>query len=269
MAVAAVLGAGPGLMSQTAVSALLVVTIEARAEGLQPGRIIDALIGGTVALVVAQVLLPSNPLRSAAAAADRLLELVSRALELTSEALRSGDADVAHRALDRARATDPLVVELEEALVDARETVRLSPSQRRAAPHLRCYEEALDQIDYAARNTRVLARHVRGATIREPGAPPEMATPVELLVAAVRALGRDLRGDGDGSETRELAGQASAAATRLLAGRQDLASNVIVAQVRVIAADLLRGSGMDTGTFHSVLGPLPQPGGTGQGDPAT
>jgi hypothetical protein len=136
--------------------------------------------------------------------------------------------------------------------------------QRRAAPRLRRYEEALNQIDYAARNTRVLARHVRGAAVREPGAPPEMATAVDLLAAAVGALGRDLRGAGDGSETRELAGQASAAATRLLEGRQDLASNVIVAQVRLIAADLLRGSGMDTSTFHSVLGPLPR-----QGDPAS
>jgi hypothetical protein len=96
-----------------------------------------------------------------------------------------------------------------------------------------------------------------------------MATAVDLLAAAVRALGRDLHGAGDGSETRELAGQASAAATRLLEGRQDLASNVIVAQVRLIAADLLRGSGMDTSTFHSVLGPLPSSGGTGQGDPAS
>jgi hypothetical protein len=57
-----------------------------------------------------------------------------------------------------------------------------------------------------------------------------MATAVDLLAAAVRALGRDLHGAGDGSETRELAGQASAAATRLLQGRRDLASNIIVAQ---------------------------------------
>jgi hypothetical protein len=103
---------------------------------------------------------------------------------------------------------------------------------------------------------------VRGATVRDPGAPPETA--VDLLAAAVRALGRDLRGAGDGSETRELAGQASAAATRLLEGRRDLTSNIIVAQVRVIAADLLRGSGIDTSTFHSVLGLLPR-----QGDPAS
>jgi hypothetical protein len=43
-------------------------------------------------------------------------------------------------------------------------------------------------------------------------------------------------------------------------GRQDLASNVIVAQVRATAADLLRGLGMDTSTFDRVLGPRPSPG---------
>jgi uncharacterized membrane protein YgaE (UPF0421/DUF939 family) len=266
MSVAAVLGAGTGLMSQTAVSALLVVTIEARSEGLQPGRIIDALIGATVALVVAQALFPGNPVRSTAAAADRLLELLARALELTSEALRRGEANVARRALDRARSTNPLIGELEKALAGARETVLLTPSQRRAAPRLRRYEEALDQIDYAARNTRVLARHVHAAAVRGPGAPPEMAEAVELLAAAVRALGRELRGAGDGTDTRRLAGEASAAATRLLEGRQDLASNVIVAQVRAIAVDLLRGSGMETGTFDRVLGSLPSPAGTGQAE---
>jgi hypothetical protein len=120
----------------------------------------------------------------------------------------------------------------------------------------------LDQIDDAVRNTRVLARHVHAAAVREPGAPPEMAAPVELLAGAVRALGRDLRGAGDGSDTRQLAGQASEAATRLLEGRHDLASSVIVAQVRATAADLLRGAGMDTSTFDRVLGPLPSTGGT-------
>ena len=262
MAVAALLGAGPGLMSQTALSALLVVTIEAESEGLQPGRIIDALIGATVALIVAQVLFASNPVRSAVAAADRLLEDLARALELTGDALRSGNVDVARRALDGARATNALVVELETALAGARETVRLSPSQRRAAPRLRRYEDALDQIDYAVRNTRVLARQVHAAAVRGPGAPPEMAAPVELLAGAVRALGRELRGAGDGSDTRQLAGQASEAATRLLEDRHDLASSVIVAQVRATAADLLRGSGMDTSTFDRVLGPLPSPGET-------
>jgi hypothetical protein len=206
------------------------------------------------------VLFANRPVQNAAAAADRLLDLLAGALELIGEALRSGNADVARRGLDRARSTNPLVLELEEALAGARETVRLSPSQRHAAPHLSRYENALDQIDYAARNTRVLARHVHAVAVRGPGAPAEMAVAVDLLAQAVRALGRDLRGVGDGSETRELAGQASAAATRLLQGRQDLASTVIVAQVRATAADLLRGSGMDTSTFDEVLGPPPSPG---------
>jgi uncharacterized membrane protein YccC len=193
LAAAAVLGAGPGLMGQAAVSALLAATIEGKSEGLQPGRIIDALIGGGVSLVLAHVLFPRSPLRGAAAAADRLLELLARALELTGEALRSGDAEVARRALDRARSTNPRVVEFDEALAAARETVLLSPLQRRAAPRLRRYEDALDQIDYAARNTRVLARQVYAAAVRGPRAPAGMATAVDLLAAAVRALGRELR----------------------------------------------------------------------------
>ena len=246
MAAAAMLGAGPGLMGQTAVSAVLVVTIEAKSEGLQPGRVIDGLIGGTLALVVAHVLFARDPVKRAAAAADRLLELLAGALELTSEALRSGDANVARRALARARSTSALVAELEEALAAARETVRLSPPRRHAAPHLDRYEGALTQIDYAVRNTRVLARHVHRATIRRPPPPAELADSADLLAHAVRALGRDLRAAGDGAETRRLADQASTAATQVLESRRDLASNVIVAQLRATAADILRGSSADT-----------------------
>jgi hypothetical protein len=246
-------------MSQTAVSAVLVVTIEAKSEGLQPGRVIDGLIGGTLALVVAHVLFARDPVKRAAAAADRLLELLAGALELTSEALRSGDANVARRALARARSTSALVAELEEALAAARETVLLSPPRRHAAPHLDRYEGALTQIDYAVRNTRVLARHVHRATIRRPPPPAELADSADLLAQAVRALGRALRAAGDGAETRRLADQASTAATQVLESRRDLASNVIVAQLRATAADIRRGSGAETSRSHRVPGAPPTP----------
>src|SRR3954469_4670425 len=58
MATAMLLGAGTIFVSQSAVSAIFVVALQPPGSGFTPDRFFDALIGGAVALVVAQVLLP-------------------------------------------------------------------------------------------------------------------------------------------------------------------------------------------------------------------
>jgi uncharacterized membrane protein YgaE (UPF0421/DUF939 family) len=60
MSAALLLGGGALLVSQAGVSAIFVATIE-RPSGLTPDRFVDALIGGAVALLVAQVLIPRDP----------------------------------------------------------------------------------------------------------------------------------------------------------------------------------------------------------------
>jgi uncharacterized membrane protein YgaE (UPF0421/DUF939 family) len=163
MAAAIFLGAGPLLVTEAGVTALLVITLDPSTAGPSPDRFLDALVGCCVALAV-HSLLPVDPRTIVEQAARPIFADLTKALEETSGALAAGDPDRAEAALRRAREIDTRVAGLREALDAGYETARLSPSRRRALGRLAPYAAAADSLDLAVRNTRVLARHRRCAT---------------------------------------------------------------------------------------------------------
>src|SRR5918998_2873359 len=66
MGAAVALGGGPLLVTEAAVSASLLVLLEPTSAGLAPSRLIEALVGGGVALAVSALAFPPNPLLLAA-----------------------------------------------------------------------------------------------------------------------------------------------------------------------------------------------------------
>jgi uncharacterized membrane protein YgaE (UPF0421/DUF939 family) len=256
MAAALLFGAGQILVNQAAVSAVLLATV-ATPPGQSPfTRFFSALIGGAVALVIGPILFGRDPLKVVGREAERVLDVMAEALELIADGLRDGDAERAHEALELARSAD--VDTYEDAVLAARESVRLTPPRRRNLPHLARYEDAVRAVDYAIRNTRVLARATETAAVREVPGDPALVDAVRRLSEAVRALGDDLRDPtAQDSDARRLARQAALDATAVLDRRQDLSANLIVGQIRATAADLLRGSGLDTQEMRAVLGPYP------------
>lgn len=254
MAAALLVGAGTVLVNQAAVSAILVVTVSPPTDGLSPDRFVDALIGGGMALLVGQVLFPRDPVRQMARAARPVAEDLARALELAAQALGRGDPELARQALATARETDGELAAFFDAVALARETFWFRRPRRETRERLPAYAEAAQQMDYAVRNTRVLARRVLAATRAGP-APPGLADAVGLLGRAVRALADELEEPGDGQRSRELALEAAARATSVLTADPDpgLTTNVIVGQVRSTAIDLLRGSGLSIDASRDAL----------------
>jgi uncharacterized membrane protein YgaE (UPF0421/DUF939 family) len=263
MSAALLLGGGALLISQAGVSAIFVATIE-RPEGLTPDRFIDALIGGAVALLVAQVLIPRDPVRQVMQAAHALSGQLTLALRETAAALAEGDLGRARRALEVARSSDPYLADLGDAIDVARETISVRPPVWRARERLPLYAEALGELDHAVRNTRVLARRAVAA-LRRAGAPPppEIATAVSLLADAVEELVRHLDDPEAETSSRRLALEAARRATAVLEQRHDLQTTALVAQVRSTAIDLLRGSGLSedeaTAALDRALGQAGQP----------
>src|SRR6185312_11679443 len=121
-------------------------------------RALDALIGGAVALAVAAVVLPADPLRILREAARPVLDELAETLDDIAAALRNRDMDRAEAALVRARGIDDLGDRLLSATLESREASRLSPARRRARDSVEFYAEAAVRIDLAVRNVRVLAR---------------------------------------------------------------------------------------------------------------
>ena len=245
MVVALLVGAGTILINQAAISAVLVMTLPVTGQGAAPDRFFDALIGGGVALLLSQVLFPGDPVATVARAAKPALDELAAALRETADALITHDLAEAERALLRARSLDDEISEFYDALAVAREAAWLSPARRRIRGRLALYADAARQVDYAVRNTRVLARSAAAAIRKEHEVDPELAGSVATLAAAVAELAEHLANPEHTEKARALAVRAAEDATGVLDRQHDLFTSMIVGQVRATAIDLLRGSGLD------------------------
>jgi uncharacterized membrane protein YccC len=244
MAAALLFGVGQILVNQAAISGILVVATLQPGATPSPSRFLDALIGGAVALLVGQVLFPRDPVRAMAQAARPVVSDLAVGLRALAEALRDGDEERARRALEIARNTDDDLASFFDAVAMARETFTLRGPRGRTRERVPLYAEAAQQMDYAVRNTRVLARRALSAIRRHGPAPAELADAVALLGDAVFELGNQLEQPERDTAARRLALEAAVKATRLLQDDPGLSISVIIGQVRSTAIDLLRGSGM-------------------------
>jgi uncharacterized membrane protein YgaE (UPF0421/DUF939 family) len=231
------------LVNQAAISAILVIVLQPPQAGLNPDRFFNALIGGLVALGVNH-LFPANPERVVERAARPIFDELGQVLEEIARAMETRDARRAQRMLERSRALDERVGGFHEALAAGRETARVSPTGRRALKHLDLYASADVRMELAAINTRVLARGVTNALRHRDAVPPVLPAAVRELSEAVRELSRYLQEWEGPEDARRHALEAARAATAALEERHDLATSVIVGQVRSMAVDLLRSTGM-------------------------
>ena len=253
MAAAVFIGGGPLVVNQAAVSALLVVVLQPPDAVFSPNRFLDALVGGVVAVAV-NYLFPINPERLVERAARPVFDELVAVLEDIAAALRSGDRELAERALLKARGIDDdQVTSFYEALAAGHETARLSPTRRRALEHLELYANAGTRIDLAVINTRVLARGAANLLRRGEPAPALLPEAVLDLSRAAKALATFLEESREPEDARRCALEAARRATEILKERHDLATSVLVGQVRSAAMDILRSTGMDQA---SALGAL-------------
>ena len=249
MTVALVLGGGEVLVSEAAVSAILLMAIDPAAgqHGFSPDRILEALIGGGSALGVSAVFFPPDPVLEVARAAQAVFGALGRSLERIATALDQREHALAEQGLAEARAIDPLVRELEEALRRGHETARLAPPRRATREQLDRYGASLAQIDFAVRDTRVLARHALRAVRSGEPAGAELARAVRELELATWALAGAFDDPARGDSAQGHALTAAALASDRSEHAHGDAATQVVGQVRSTAADLRRAAGLATG----------------------
>jgi uncharacterized membrane protein YccC len=242
---AVALGGGPILAVQATVSAVYVAVVPQTGT---PGvsRFYDALVGGAVALLINQLPLHRDPVRTLLDEAGAVFDRLAGVLDAVADALAQHDHAAAQAALEDARAIDPEVARFVAAVGIGVESTRFDPMlRRRRQPLLMRYEEVARQIDYAVRNTRVLARNVVAVTrgpVRAPGGLPDA---VRELGRAVQALSRELVDEDLAPEVHDHALAAVRGAAGSIAPDMPLPMLGIVWQVRSTAVDLLRGTGLE------------------------
>ena len=242
MSAAVLVGGGTLLMTEAGVSAIIIGSAAPTTLGLFPTRPIEALIGGIVAFGLHSLVFPPNPLVHVSRAAHAVFGGLGRTLEELAAALETGDAGRAHRALEAARDLDGNIRALGEALSLGRETARSAPLRWADRAALDRQEEIGRQLDFAVRDTRVLARDtVR--YVRANGSPvPDVAGAVAGLGGAVWALAAAFDDPEAREQPRQLALRAAGRASEAMARHADLALTEIAGQVRSTAADLMRAA---------------------------
>jgi uncharacterized membrane protein YgaE (UPF0421/DUF939 family) len=242
MSAAVLLGGGTLLMTEAGVSAIIIGSAASSSLGLFPVRPLEALIGGGVAFAVHSLLFPPDPVLHVSRAAHRLFGGLGRTLQDLAAVLREPDRASAEQALAAARSLDAQVRELADALALGRETARVAPRRRSVRDLLIRQEQIARHLDFAVRNTRVLARDtVRYA--RSGAAPvPDLSDAVEDLGRAIWALAAAFDEPEVHEEPRFLALRAAGRATDAIARHDSLVLIEIAGQIRSTAADLMRAA---------------------------
>jgi uncharacterized membrane protein YgaE (UPF0421/DUF939 family) len=242
--VAVFLGAGPGGVTQAAATAVLITSLSPSVDDLEFPRVVDALVGGVVGLLVVALLLPLNPLRVVERAARPALDALADELTATSEALANRDAGRAQAALDRLRGIEERMDQLQEALEGGRETATLAPVRWHRRSELTQYVEGAEYINHAVHNSGALVRRAVTALEDDEPVPKTLPRAVALLGEAVRLLHNELSAGTEPEGARERALRAVSEAGRAYDDGVGFSGSVVVAQVRTTASDLIRATGI-------------------------
>jgi len=250
------LDAGQIFVTQAAVQSIVVSTLLP-----DPGQAFlrwsDALIGGGVALVAA-TLVPGAPLRRPREQAAVVVGKVGELLRASALSIEDGDVDRALATLSDARTTDALVAELRAASDEGLSVLASSPFRWRHRGGLRRLTDLVEPLDFALRNTRVLARRVAVANYRGEPVPGQYAAFLRELADVTDQMCEELRANRMANAARDplldLAGRSSG-----LVRSPALSAEVVLAQIRSILADLLAVTGLDPLAATDLIPPLPTP----------
>jgi uncharacterized membrane protein YgaE (UPF0421/DUF939 family) len=240
MTTAVVMGGSEMLVAESAVSAMLIATLPGAAKGFPPERFLEAVVGGSVALVVAGLLFPPDPALRVGRALNGLFSDLGRALGDVARALEEGDAEIAERAQEMARGLDEHLIGVRQELLDVRDTARFAPPRRGARGPLGRVERSLPQIDFAARDVRVLARTAVRYLRAGHEAPEELVRGIRGLADAVWELAATYDDDRREDAVRAAALGAAGQVGSLAEDARDLRLAELVVQVRSLAVDLVR-----------------------------
>jgi uncharacterized membrane protein YgaE (UPF0421/DUF939 family) len=258
MVAAVVLGGGAVILTQAAASAVLVATLTSPAsDGLDLDRFVDTLVGGVVGLVVSALLLPVNPVAAVRRELDPLLGTLADLVDDCAAALADGDRAGAALALGRAQETQEPVDAVHEALEGSSEVALIAPARWRARGQLTGYVDAAEPVDHVARDLRVMARQVVSMLRRKEPVPPTLPQSLRALAGAVRLLRIDLAHGDEPVESRANAVVAAELATDALDETGSFAGQVVVAQTRSLAIDVLRATGLSREKALGLLPSLP------------
>ncbi|HEY1565916.1 MAG TPA: FUSC family protein [Solirubrobacteraceae bacterium] len=252
MLAAVILGGTELLVTEAAVSAILVSTLSSTPEV----RLLDVLIGGGMALIVHTLVFPPEPVTGVARATNAVFGEMGVALRDAAAALAAGDLRLAEAAVSGADSIEQRLDDLHQAVLVGGDTARWAPLRRGSRTQLERYSRVVTHADLATRTVLVLARNVR-VFVRGGNAPhPDLAEAVRDLGLAAWELPSQFDEPWRSGDVLRLALGAAGVATGAASRDPQLAVSEIAGHVRSIAIDIVRASEAGE-TESSTLGEAP------------
>ncbi|MGC3905170.1 FUSC family protein [Corynebacterium variabile] len=249
--------------SQAASSAVLVATLLPPGDQGAVDRVVDALVGGIIGLIILAVI-PRNPLRAVRREMAGLISKAALVLDDVAEGIEDRDATVIGEALETARGTQAAVNAMQAAMTSGDETIALSPIYWSAKRYSTSLNRALVPVDNVMRNTRVLARRAEIMVDDHIVPDPEMAKTIREIADTLGHLGAVYE-EGGSKETRQELLKIPELTRRfqIIAGRTDLSiadgsglsGMMVLGQCRSIIVDALQICGMSRESAMAALKP--------------
>jgi hypothetical protein len=174
-----------------------------------------------------------------------VLDRLASVLERIGDALEHRDPAEADAALTAISRLDVRYDQVAATLGAAGDAARISVSRRGTLGRLERYVIAVAEIGVAIEDVRALARGATRALALDDSTPPEVIAAIRALAEAVRDVANMLEDEADPEPAREASMLAVRLANAVLAQTSNMSALHIVGQVRLVAADLLRASGME------------------------
>ncbi|NLG55534.1 MAG: aromatic acid exporter family protein [Rhodococcus sp.] len=258
MAAAVLLDGGPIIAMQAGNSAVLIAALIPSGHGTGIDRTVDALVGGLVGIVVLAVI-PTHPVGRARRDAAAILDSAEHVLRLVHEGLLANNDKPIVAALKKARATQSSIDDLREHVAGGREISRISPFYWSARHRMRNISSAVDPLDSAMRNIRVLARRSLSVVLDDEILDPRLVKQIGRLADAIDVLRRMVLADpgekpSPSDAARVLRSVASELKPELLEGA-GVSATVVFAQLRSLLTDLLQVAGLKRISALATLPP--------------
>ncbi|MFI6066751.1 aromatic acid exporter family protein [Micromonospora sp. NPDC051227] len=237
-------GRGGTVVSQVGGTAVLIATLSSSERNLEIPRVVDAVVGSLVGLVVVAILLPLHPIRIINRAAGPVFRTLAGQLRCLEQALRLKDNQKAVAAMEALRSLGPDVERMQDATKGAEEVVTIAPARWSRRQEFERYDWGVRHLVRVIDDSQDLARRAATALEYREHLPEHLPRAVAALADAVDQLHRDVRHSARShQQTRRFALYAAVQAERGRIFGLETFGAAVATQVRVAASDMLRTTG--------------------------
>lgn len=240
---AAVIRGNGAVMVHAGSTAVLLATLTPTGAHLAVPRTINALIGGAIAVVVALLILPLNPVRVVHRSAGPTLNIFANELSAIAKALNERDVQQAEEAQKRLAVAEEARNQTTAMVAAAREVVILSPWRRRRLALMRRYEHASAHLQTAYANSLEMAHWAVTALQQREPLPAGLSASIEHLGQGVRLLHRDFLAGHEPDRARARTHQAVSYVDEAGAEGLEFAGKACASRLRLAISELLQAAG--------------------------